>query len=169
MNELEEQRMGQLQQGRMKTASGEKVAEIKSALSFGKKVSQHWLLLVGALFACTPSSQRAVKEIAIEESVSVQSVSPTVSNCGNVGNRVLLTFDDWPYGDAQGRFVRFSEVLRTANVGAIFFRIQSPANSDSLTPFGVRGQSLLFCLRTSGVNKLWSPLIEARSAAFPVH
>ena len=48
----EEQRMGQLQQGRLVAdlAENEVVPIKKTKLSFWNKVSQHWLILVGAAF-----------------------------------------------------------------------------------------------------------------------
>jgi hypothetical protein len=54
MNELEEQRMGGLQQARQmvaigKAASGNPLEIAKVSLSFGKKLSQHWLIIGAAL------------------------------------------------------------------------------------------------------------------------
>lgn len=47
----EEQRAGGLQQARLAQTKKEKggvIGEIKSTLSFGKKISEHWLILAGA-------------------------------------------------------------------------------------------------------------------------
>ena len=44
----EEQRMGQLQQERLENNPDEETIAPKTTLSFGKKVSQHWLILATA-------------------------------------------------------------------------------------------------------------------------
>lgn len=52
---MEEQRMAKLQQARLamdaaKAAAGSPIEKAKLALSFGKKISQHWLILMTAIF-----------------------------------------------------------------------------------------------------------------------
>ncbi len=51
----EEQRMGRLQQARLamdaaKAATGSPIEKAKLALSFGKKISKHWPILMAAVF-----------------------------------------------------------------------------------------------------------------------
>lgn len=52
---MEEQRMGRLQQARLamdaaKAATGSPIEKAKLALSFGKKISNHWPILMAAVF-----------------------------------------------------------------------------------------------------------------------
>lgn len=48
------------------------------------------------------------------------------SRCGNASGRVLLTFDDWAYGDPY-RAVRVGRYLQSRNVRAAFFLINKYA------------------------------------------
>lgn len=48
MATIEEERMGQLQQERLENSPDEEIIASETTLSFGKKVSQHWLILAGA-------------------------------------------------------------------------------------------------------------------------
>src|SRR6266516_2611731 len=46
------------------------------------------------------------------------------SRCGNTSGRVLLTFDDWAYGDPY-RATRIGAYLQSRNIRAMFFLIKS--------------------------------------------
>jgi peptidoglycan/xylan/chitin deacetylase (PgdA/CDA1 family) len=48
------------------------------------------------------------------------------SRCGNTSSRVLLTFDDWAYGDPY-RATRIGSYLRSRNIRAAFFLINEYA------------------------------------------
>jgi peptidoglycan/xylan/chitin deacetylase (PgdA/CDA1 family) len=48
------------------------------------------------------------------------------SRCGNTSSRVLLTFDDWSYGDPY-RATRVGSYLRSRNIRAAFFLINEYA------------------------------------------
>jgi len=50
------------------------------------------------------------------------------SRCGNTSSRVLLTFDDWPYGDPY-RATRVGSYLQSRNIRAAFFLINQYARS----------------------------------------
>jgi peptidoglycan/xylan/chitin deacetylase (PgdA/CDA1 family) len=50
------------------------------------------------------------------------------SRCGNTSNRVLLTFDDWAYGDPY-RATRVGGYLQSRNVRAAFFLINQNARN----------------------------------------
>ncbi len=50
------------------------------------------------------------------------------SRCGNASGRVLLTFDDWAYGDPY-RAVRVGRYLQSRNIRAAFFLINEYAKS----------------------------------------
>lgn len=49
------------------------------------------------------------------------------SRCGNTSGRVLLTFDDWAYGDPY-RATRIGAYLRSRNIRAMFFLINEQAS-----------------------------------------
>jgi len=55
-----------------------------------------------------------------------QAATYSVSRCGNTSGRVLLTFDDWAYGDPF-RATRIGDYLETRNVRAAFFLINQYA------------------------------------------
>jgi peptidoglycan/xylan/chitin deacetylase (PgdA/CDA1 family) len=50
------------------------------------------------------------------------------SRCGNTSGRVLLTFDDWAYGDPY-RATRVGAYLKSRNIRAAFFLINQNAKS----------------------------------------
>jgi peptidoglycan/xylan/chitin deacetylase (PgdA/CDA1 family) len=50
------------------------------------------------------------------------------SRCGNASGRVLLTFDDWAYGDPY-RATRVGSYLRSRNIRAAFFLINQYAKN----------------------------------------
>jgi peptidoglycan/xylan/chitin deacetylase (PgdA/CDA1 family) len=50
------------------------------------------------------------------------------SRCGNISSRILLTFDDWSYGDPY-RATRVGSHLGSRNIGAAFFLINQNARS----------------------------------------
>lgn len=47
----------------------------------------------------------------------------TVNKCGNTSSRVLLTYDDWAYGNSK-RIVAQAKLLASKDVGATFFPIR---------------------------------------------
>ena len=50
----------------------------------------------------------------------------SVSRCGNTSGRVLLTFDDWAYGDPY-RATRVGAYLKSRNIRAAYFLINKEA------------------------------------------
>src|SRR5512133_2049618 len=50
------------------------------------------------------------------------------SRCGNTSGRVLLTFDDWAYGDPY-RATRIGAYLQSRNIRAAFFLINQNAKN----------------------------------------
>jgi peptidoglycan/xylan/chitin deacetylase (PgdA/CDA1 family) len=63
----------------------------------------------------------------LQTDVAAEAGSGTPEQCGNLGNKVLLTFDDWPYGDdPAGRLHQYVNILKLSKpaVGAMFFPIQ---------------------------------------------
>jgi peptidoglycan/xylan/chitin deacetylase (PgdA/CDA1 family) len=50
------------------------------------------------------------------------------SRCGNTSGRVLLTFDDWAYGDPY-RATRIGAHLQSRNIRAAFFLINQYAKN----------------------------------------
>jgi peptidoglycan-N-acetylglucosamine deacetylase len=61
------------------------------------------------------------------------------SRCGNTSTRVLLTFDDWAYGDPY-RATRVGSYLRSRGIRAAFFPINQYARSYPDIVQTVRGQ-----------------------------
>jgi len=57
-----------------------------------------------------------------------QAATYTNSRCGNTSGRVLLTFDDWAYGDPY-RATRIGASLQSRNIRAAFFLINQDAQS----------------------------------------
>jgi peptidoglycan-N-acetylglucosamine deacetylase len=55
-----------------------------------------------------------------------QAATYTNSRCGNTSGRVLLTFDDWAYGDPY-RATRIGAYLQSRNIRAAFFLINQDA------------------------------------------
>jgi peptidoglycan/xylan/chitin deacetylase (PgdA/CDA1 family) len=62
------------------------------------------------------------------QSASAQSAPYTNSRCGNSSGRVLLTFDDWAYGDPY-RATRIGAYLQARNIRAAYFLINQDAQS----------------------------------------
>jgi peptidoglycan/xylan/chitin deacetylase (PgdA/CDA1 family) len=57
---------------------------------------------------------------------SAQAATYYKSRCGNTSGRVLLTFDDWAYGDPY-RATRVGAYLKSRNIRAAFFLINKEA------------------------------------------
>lgn len=51
----------------------------------------------------------------------------SISRCGNTSGRVLLTFDDWAYGDPY-RATRMAAYLKTKGIRAAFFLVEEFAS-----------------------------------------
>jgi peptidoglycan/xylan/chitin deacetylase (PgdA/CDA1 family) len=64
--------------------------------------------------------------VGISAPAAAQAAVYTNSRCGNTSGRVLLTFDDWAYGDPY-RATRIGAYLRSRNIRAAFFLINQDA------------------------------------------
>jgi peptidoglycan-N-acetylglucosamine deacetylase len=78
------------------------------------------LLIVGALASGLVGIQAAPAQ--------AQAATYVNSRCGNTSGRVLLTFDDWAYGDPY-RATRIGAYLRSRNIRAAFFLINQNAQA----------------------------------------
>lgn len=59
--------------------------------------------------------------------VTPASLTYSISRCGNTTGRVLLTFDDWAYGDPY-RATRIGAYLKSINIRAAFFLLNDYAS-----------------------------------------
>ena len=64
--------------------------------------------------------------LAAAQTVPAQAATYSISRCGNTSGRVLLTFDDWAYGDPY-RATRVGAYLKSRNIRAAFFLINQEA------------------------------------------
>jgi peptidoglycan/xylan/chitin deacetylase (PgdA/CDA1 family) len=64
--------------------------------------------------------------LAASQAIPAQAATYYKSRCGNTSGRVLLTFDDWAYGDPY-RATRVGDYLRSRNIRAAFFLINQEA------------------------------------------
>jgi peptidoglycan-N-acetylglucosamine deacetylase len=64
--------------------------------------------------------------LAITQSTAAEAPTYSRSRCGNTSGRVLLTFDDWAYGDPY-RATRVGAYLKSRNIRAAFFVINKEA------------------------------------------
>ncbi len=84
--------------------------------------------LVGAALSL-PSAPASASPDRSTASPPTLSAAATYSNarCGNTSGRVLLTFDDWAYGDPY-RATRIGATLKSKNIRAAFFLINQYAS-----------------------------------------
>jgi peptidoglycan-N-acetylglucosamine deacetylase len=80
-----------------------------------------WRRLVGALALAV-----ALAGLTAAQTTPAQAATYSKSRCGNTSGRVLLTFDDWAYGDPY-RATRVGSYLKSRNVRAAFFLINQEA------------------------------------------
>ncbi|HKX16161.1 MAG TPA: hypothetical protein VJN19_13275 [Propionibacteriaceae bacterium] len=64
--------------------------------------------------------------LAMSQSTAAEAATYYRSRCGNTSGRVLLTFDDWAYGDPY-RATRVGAYLKSRNIRAAFFLINQEA------------------------------------------
>ncbi len=64
--------------------------------------------------------------LAAAQTTPAQAATYSKSRCGNTSGRVLLTFDDWAYGDPY-RATRVGAYLKSRNIRAAFFLINQEA------------------------------------------
>ena len=69
-----------------------------------------------------------VAGLTMSQTIPAQAATYYNSRCGNTSGRVLLTFDDWSYGDPY-RATRAGSYLRSQNIRAAFFLINEYAKS----------------------------------------
>lgn len=88
-------------------------------------------LLAGALGLTAPPAVAGPQQAARPAAASVTVVPATliysISRCGMSSGRVLLTFDDWAYGDPY-RATRVGAYLKSRNIRAAFFLINEFAS-----------------------------------------
>jgi peptidoglycan-N-acetylglucosamine deacetylase len=66
--------------------------------------------------------------LVIAQAAPAQAATYYNSRCGNTSGRVLLTFDDWAYGDPY-RATRIGAYLQSRNIRAAFFLINQNAKN----------------------------------------
>jgi peptidoglycan-N-acetylglucosamine deacetylase len=64
--------------------------------------------------------------LAASQATPAQAATYYKSRCGNTSSRVLLTFDDWAYGDPY-RATRVGNYLKSRNIRAAFFLVNQEA------------------------------------------
>jgi peptidoglycan/xylan/chitin deacetylase (PgdA/CDA1 family) len=88
-------------------------------------------LLAGAIGLTVPPTpggpQQAAQSAPASISVVPAAATYSISRCGMRSGRVLLTFDDWAYGDPY-RATRIGAYLRSRNIRAAFFLIKEFAS-----------------------------------------
>jgi peptidoglycan-N-acetylglucosamine deacetylase len=80
-----------------------------------------WRRLVAAVALAV-----ALAGLTAAQTTPAQAATYSKSRCGNNSGRVLLTFDDWAYGDPY-RATRVGSYLKSRNVRAAFFLINQEA------------------------------------------
>ena len=80
-----------------------------------------WRRLVAAVALAV-----AMAGLTAAQTTPAQAATYSKSRCGNASGRVLLTFDDWAYGDPY-RATRVGSYLRSRNIRAAFFLINKYA------------------------------------------
>ncbi|MFC0681157.1 polysaccharide deacetylase family protein [Lysobacter korlensis] len=88
--------------------------------------------MVGAALCLTPAPAGASPGLAADPAIAsspnvTAAATYTNSRCGNTSGRVLLTFDDWAYGDPY-RATRIGGNLRAKGIRAAFFLINEHAS-----------------------------------------
>jgi peptidoglycan/xylan/chitin deacetylase (PgdA/CDA1 family) len=77
--------------------------------------------------AATVAPQQPARPATSSLAVVPASVTYSISRCGNASGRVLLTFDDWAYGDPY-KATRIGAYLKSINIRAAFFLINKYAS-----------------------------------------
>lgn len=80
-----------------------------------------WRRLVAAVALAV-----AMAGLTAAQTTPAQAATYSKSRCGNTSGRVLLTFDDWAYGDPY-RATRVGSYLKSRNVRAAFFLVNQEA------------------------------------------
>jgi peptidoglycan-N-acetylglucosamine deacetylase len=75
---------------------------------------------------CAVASAVVLVGLATSQTTPAQAATYSKSRCGNTSGRVLLTFDDWAYGDPY-RATRTGAYLKSRNIRAAFFLINQEA------------------------------------------
>jgi peptidoglycan-N-acetylglucosamine deacetylase len=99
------------------------VHSIATVLSTAGRTNR-WQRLIATVLAA------AVVSLGLTGLQAAPAQAATYSNarCGNTSGRVLLTFDDWAYGDPY-RATRIGAYLRSRNIRAAFFLINKYAQN----------------------------------------
>ena len=99
------------------------VHSIATVLSTAGRTNR-WQRLIATFLAA------AVVSLGLTGLQAAPAQAATYSNarCGNTSGRVLLTFDDWAYGDPY-RATRIGAYLRSHNIRAAFFLINKYAQN----------------------------------------
>jgi peptidoglycan/xylan/chitin deacetylase (PgdA/CDA1 family) len=110
-------------------------------------------LLAGALGLAVPptgiGAQQAPPPARAPISIVPAAATYSISRCGMTSGRVLLTFDDWAYGDPY-RATRIGAYLKSRNIRAAFFLINE---------FAGEHPGIVTTLRQQGhwvLNHTWS-------------
>jgi peptidoglycan-N-acetylglucosamine deacetylase len=108
-----------------------------AVVSAGEKVKR-WRGLVASVLVAV-----AVGLVGVP-AAHAQTAPYSNSRCGNTSGRVLLTFDDWAYGDPY-RATRTGAYLQSRNIRAAFFLINQEAQSypDIVTTLRQQGHWVL--------------------------
>jgi peptidoglycan/xylan/chitin deacetylase (PgdA/CDA1 family) len=93
-------------------------------LLFTAKQTNRWRRLLAAVLAAAVVSLGLVGI----QAAPAQAATYYNSRCGNTSGRVLLTFDDWAYGDPY-RATRIGAYLQSRNIRAAFFLINKYAQN----------------------------------------
>jgi peptidoglycan/xylan/chitin deacetylase (PgdA/CDA1 family) len=108
--------------------------------------------LTVAAFGLTapPAGAVPVRVAQVRTTTTAVTAAPTysTSRCGNTSGRVLLTFDDWAYGDPN-KATRIGAYLKSINIRAAFFLINQ---------FASKSPGIISTLRQQGhwvLNHTW--------------
>jgi len=96
-----------------------------AAVKLTAEETSRWRRLVGAVLVAVVVV--SLGPIGVQ-TASAQPAPYTNSRCGNSSGRVLLTFDDWAYGDPY-RATRIGAYLQSRNIRAAYFLINQEAQS----------------------------------------
>jgi peptidoglycan/xylan/chitin deacetylase (PgdA/CDA1 family) len=115
------------------------VRSIAAVMSRAEETNR-WRRLVATVLVAAVASVGLVSIHA----APAQAAAYTNSRCGNSSGRVLLTFDDWAYGDPY-RATRTGAYLQSRNIRAAFFLINQEAQSypDIVTTLRQQGHWVL--------------------------
>jgi peptidoglycan/xylan/chitin deacetylase (PgdA/CDA1 family) len=93
-----------------------------AAVKLPAEETSRWRSLIGTVLVAVAMS---LGPIGIQ-TASAQPASYSNTRCGNSSGRVLLTFDDWAYGDPY-RATRIGAYLQARNIRAAYFLINQDA------------------------------------------